>query len=247
MSQMDAKQAASLIEQWIAFYDMDNPQAWDRDDYTFVQQSCRHMRAALQVLRGKGASNAAELRKLADGLEEFIEDSFMDDPQEWEPENRAFVKQAMEAMEYTAGQLRQSKGASTSAKPATGGARYSNKPTGKPSTGKSSTGKGNSGKATSSKGASNKSNPAKSAPSSPNKDSQPLKSGTGKGQTTKPSLSTSKNASSQRSPAKSGSGKSNPAKSMSKYTNTGKPSTTGKTSTRNTNERGSGRGKTSGR
>ncbi|WPP41222.1 hypothetical protein SK066_22130 [Paenibacillus hunanensis] len=105
MPQMDAKQAASLIEQWIAFYDMDNPQAWDRDDYTFVQQSCRTMRAAIQVLRGK---SAPDQRKLADGLEEFIEDSFMDDPHEWEPENRAFVKQAMEALQYTAAQLRKS-------------------------------------------------------------------------------------------------------------------------------------------
>ncbi|MCL9660967.1 hypothetical protein L2089_09750 [Paenibacillus hunanensis] len=116
MPQMDAKQAASLIEQWIAFYDMDNPQAWDRDDYTFVQQSCRTMRAAIQVLRGK---SAPDQRKLADGLEEFIEDSFMDDPHEWEPENRAFVKQAMEALQYTAAQLRKSS-TGAGARPATG-------------------------------------------------------------------------------------------------------------------------------
>ncbi|MFD1884778.1 hypothetical protein [Paenibacillus wenxiniae] len=115
MSQMDAKQAASLIEKWIAFYDMDNPEAWDRDDYKFVQQSCRTMRAAIQMLRGK---SVPDQRKLADGLEEFIEDSFMDDPHEWEPENRTFVKQAMEALQYTAAQLRKS--FSTGTKPATG-------------------------------------------------------------------------------------------------------------------------------
>ncbi|WP_322907004.1 hypothetical protein [Paenibacillus campi] len=124
MSQMDAKQAASLIEKWIAFYDMDNPQAWDRDDYAFVQQACRDMRAAVQTLRGKGNTVAAQQRKLADGLEEFIEDSFMDDPHEWEPENRAFVKQAMEALQYTAAQLRKS--APVAGKPVPGGAKPHN-------------------------------------------------------------------------------------------------------------------------
>ncbi len=145
MPQMDAKQAASLIEQWIAFYDMDNPQAWDRDDYTFVQKSCRTMRAAIQVLRGK---SAPDQRKLADGLEEFIEDSFMDDPHEWEPENRAFVKQAMEAIQYTATQLRKSS-TGAGARPATGASQQrGNKATqGKPA----ATGKGNPSQSTASK------------------------------------------------------------------------------------------------
>ncbi|MEW4372210.1 hypothetical protein [Paenibacillus kandeliae] len=106
MPQLDDKQAATQIEKWIAFYDMDNPKAWDKDDYTFVQQSCRYMRTAVQTLRGKGNANPAERKKIASGLEDFIEDSFMDDPNEWEPENRAFVKQAMAALRHAAGVLK---------------------------------------------------------------------------------------------------------------------------------------------
>ncbi len=159
MPQMEAKQAASLIEKWIAFYDMDNSEAWDRDDYKFIQQSCRTMRAAIQVLRGK---SAPDQRKLADGLEEFIEDSFMDDPHEWEPENRAFVKQAMEALQYTAAQLRKSSTATN--KPVTGapqqrGNRANQGKSAASSTnpGKGAANRGNTGKPTNAKNASNQS------------------------------------------------------------------------------------------
>ncbi|WP_046212554.1 hypothetical protein [Paenibacillus wulumuqiensis] len=105
MPQLDAKQAASMIERWISFYDMDNAKAWDKDDYPFIQTSCRQMRTAIQALRGKGPTAPAERKKVAAALEEFIEDSFMDDQNEWEPENRAFVKESMAALQFAAGFL----------------------------------------------------------------------------------------------------------------------------------------------
>lgn len=101
MSQLEPKQAASTIEKWISFYDMDNAKAWDKDDYPFIQSSCKVMRSAIQALRGKAPAQPNERRKIAAGLEEWLDDSFMDDPNEWEKENKAFVQEALEAIQFT--------------------------------------------------------------------------------------------------------------------------------------------------
>jgi uncharacterized protein YhfF len=106
MAPMDNKQAAALLEQWIQYYEMDEPEAWERDEYPSVKNACKSMRLAIQVLRGKSSATAAQLKEAALQLEQFPEDHSMDEPEEWEKENAAFVKQALDAITYTVGVLR---------------------------------------------------------------------------------------------------------------------------------------------
>ncbi|MEK3725643.1 hypothetical protein [Paenibacillus sp. FSL H8-0034] len=98
---MDNKQAASLIEKWIPYYEMDEPVAWERDEYPSVKNACKSMRLAIQVLRGKPAAGDAQLKEAAKQLEQFLEEHYLDDPDEWEKENVAFVQQVQEAIQHT--------------------------------------------------------------------------------------------------------------------------------------------------
>ncbi|WP_240414875.1 hypothetical protein [Paenibacillus periandrae] len=98
---MDNKQAASLIEKWITYYEMDEPEAWERDEYPSVKNACKSMRLAIQALRGKAAAGDAQLKEAAKQLEQFLEEHYLDDPDEWEKENVAFVQQVLEAIQYT--------------------------------------------------------------------------------------------------------------------------------------------------
>ncbi|MEK3911335.1 hypothetical protein [Paenibacillus sp. FSL H7-0331] len=98
---MDNKQAASLIEKWIPYYEMDEPEAWERDEYPSVKNACKSMRLAIQVLRGKPAAGDAQLKEATKQLEQFLEEHYLDDPDEWEKENVAFVQQVLEAIQYT--------------------------------------------------------------------------------------------------------------------------------------------------
>lgn len=101
MTSMDNKQAASLIEKWIPYYEMDEPEAWERDEYPSVKNACKSMRLAIQVLRSKPAAGDAQLKEAAKQLEQFLEEHYLDDPDEWEKENAAFVQQVLEAIQYT--------------------------------------------------------------------------------------------------------------------------------------------------
>jgi hypothetical protein len=109
MAAMDNQQAASLLEAWIKYYDMDEPKAWDPDEYPSVKNACKSMRYAVQVLRGKPSGGAAQLKEALVNLDEFPEEHSMDDPEEWEKENAAFVKQALEAIRYTVEVLKKQK------------------------------------------------------------------------------------------------------------------------------------------
>jgi hypothetical protein len=109
MAPMNNEQAASLVEAWINYYDMDEPKAWEKDEYPSVKAACKSMRIAIQVLRGKPSGGAAQIKEAVANLEEFPEEHSMDDPEEWEKENRAFVKQALEAIHYAVDVLRKQK------------------------------------------------------------------------------------------------------------------------------------------
>ncbi|NHN32998.1 hypothetical protein [Paenibacillus agricola] len=109
MAVMDNIQAASLIEAWIKYYEMDEPKAWEPDEYPSVKDACKSMRYAIQILRGKPSGTAAQLKEAIVNLDEFPEEHSMDEPEEWEKENAAFVKQALEAIRYTVDVLKKQK------------------------------------------------------------------------------------------------------------------------------------------
>jgi hypothetical protein len=106
MTQMDNNQAAELLEAWIQFYDMDDPQAWEPGDYPYVKNACKSMRFAIQALRGNTSGGNAQLNEAATHLEQFPEVHGMDDPDEWEKENLPFVNHTLEAIRFTADFLR---------------------------------------------------------------------------------------------------------------------------------------------
>ncbi|MBP2001977.1 hypothetical protein J2Z69_003033 [Paenibacillus shirakamiensis] len=96
---MDAHKAAGLLDKWVAFYDMNNPQAWERDEYGFVKDTCKAMQFASQILRGKGGTpRPAQLKDAADQLVDWVEEYEMDNPGAWEKENVAFVREVVEAI-----------------------------------------------------------------------------------------------------------------------------------------------------
>jgi hypothetical protein len=103
---MDNEQAAGLLEAWIQFYDMDDPQAWEPGDYPYVKNACKSMRFAIQALRGKAAGGKAQYIEAAAHMEQFPEVHSMDDQDEWEKENWPFVTHTLEAIRYTADFLR---------------------------------------------------------------------------------------------------------------------------------------------
>lgn len=107
MTRMNANQAASLLEKGIVFLDMDNPKAWDRDEYSYIKDSCKVIRSSVSVLRGKSQGKGPSRKELAELLEEFIEEIALDDPNEWEKENKDFVKDLLEAVRFTVKFLRQ--------------------------------------------------------------------------------------------------------------------------------------------
>ncbi|WP_211748808.1 hypothetical protein [Paenibacillus sp. Marseille-Q4541] len=109
MTRMNANQAASLLEKWIVFLDMDNPKAWDRDEYSYIKDSCKMIRSSVSLLRGKNPGKGPSRTELATLLDEFIEEIALDDPAEWEKENAAFVKEVLEAAQFTVTFLRQKK------------------------------------------------------------------------------------------------------------------------------------------
>ncbi|MFH5181713.1 hypothetical protein ACHHV8_03255 [Paenibacillus sp. TAB 01] len=99
---MEPAQAARLLEQWIQFYDMNDKKAWDAEDYPYVKSVCDAMKLAAQALRGKAPSNPGAAKKAAALLEECPEEFEIDEPEAWEPENRAFVRDALEAIRFAA-------------------------------------------------------------------------------------------------------------------------------------------------
>ncbi|GAK40946.1 hypothetical protein PUW24_14280 [Paenibacillus urinalis] len=106
MVQMTSKKAADLLDQWIVFLDMDNPKAWDHDEYPYIKESLGVVRSVVKLLRGKGAGKAPGKKELAELLNEFIEEIALDDEQEWEKENRAFVQEVHEAAKFAVRFLR---------------------------------------------------------------------------------------------------------------------------------------------
>ena len=106
MNQMDATRAAQLIEKWISVYDMDNAKAWERDEYPFIKDTSKAMKLAVQVLRGKSALKGAPLRAAATQLLEYVDEYGMDSPAEWEKENIPFVKEVLEAINFTVAVLK---------------------------------------------------------------------------------------------------------------------------------------------
>ncbi|AOZ93079.1 hypothetical protein [Paenibacillus crassostreae] len=106
MSQMDVTRAAQLIEKWISVYDMDNAKAWERDEYPFIKDTSKAMKIAVQVLRGKSALKGASLHAAASQLLEYVDEYGMDSPAEWEKENIPFVKEVLEAINFTVAVLK---------------------------------------------------------------------------------------------------------------------------------------------
>jgi hypothetical protein len=99
MAQITPESAALLLEKWIKFYDMDNPKAWDPDEYAEVKNDCKALQLAVQALRGK-AAEMTKLKEAAARLSKFPQEHCMDDREEWEPENYPFVKSALEAVQF---------------------------------------------------------------------------------------------------------------------------------------------------
>lgn len=107
MTSMNTDQAASLLEKWIVFLDMDNPKAWDKDEYSYIKDSCKMIRSSVSCLRGKSQGKGPSRRELSELMEEFIEEIALDDPNEWEKENKDFVSEVLEAARFTVKFLRQ--------------------------------------------------------------------------------------------------------------------------------------------
>lgn len=103
---MDPAKAARLLEQWIEFYDMNDKKAWDPEDYPYVKSVSEAMKTAAQALRGKSSGNPAALKKAAALLDECPEEFEIDEPEAWEPENRPFVKDALEAIRFASAFLK---------------------------------------------------------------------------------------------------------------------------------------------
>lgn len=104
---MDPVKAAGLLEKWISFYDMNNPKAWDKDEYGFVKDTCKAMQFAAQALRGKGgAAKPAQRQEAAAQLQDWVEEYEMDNPANWEKENAQFVKEVVQAIEFAAASLK---------------------------------------------------------------------------------------------------------------------------------------------
>lgn len=106
MSQMDTKRAALLIEKWISVYDMDNAKAWEKDEFPFIKDTSKAMKLSVQVLRGKSTAKGAQLHEAATQLLEYVDEYGMDSPEEWEKENIPFVKEVLEAIEFTVSLLK---------------------------------------------------------------------------------------------------------------------------------------------
>lgn len=107
MAQIAPKKAADLLDKWIVFLDMDNPKAWDRDEYPYIKESVKVIRSAVSLLRGKSAGKSPSKKELAELLNDFIEEIALDDENEWEKENRAFVKEVHDAAKFAVKFLKQ--------------------------------------------------------------------------------------------------------------------------------------------
>ncbi len=105
--QMDPIKAARLLERWISFYGMDDKDAWPREDYPFVKQSCEAMRLAIQLLRGNKTSVGVDVKRTAAQLEKWPKVHSMDDPEYWESEDFPFVQNALEAIRFAASFLKE--------------------------------------------------------------------------------------------------------------------------------------------
>ncbi|GIP22056.1 hypothetical protein [Paenibacillus sp. J22TS3] len=103
---MDPVKAAGLLEKWISFYDMNDPKAWDKEEYGFVKDTCKAMQLSAQVLRGKGASvKPAQRQAAAAQLLDWVDEYEMDNPGSWEKENVSFVKEVVQAITFAASYL----------------------------------------------------------------------------------------------------------------------------------------------
>lgn len=105
--EMDRIWAARLLERWINFYGMDDADAWPREDYGFVKESCEAMRLAVGLLRGDEARPGVNIKKAASVLERWPKVHSMDNPEFWESEDFPFVKNALEAVQFAASFLKQ--------------------------------------------------------------------------------------------------------------------------------------------
>lgn len=104
---LDPVKAAGLLEKWISFYDMNDPKAWDKDEYGFVKDTCKAMQLSAQVLRGKGASAPpAQRQQAAAQMLEWVDEYEMDNPANWEKENAQFVKEVLQAITFAAAYLK---------------------------------------------------------------------------------------------------------------------------------------------
>ncbi len=99
---LDPIMAASILDKWINFYGMDDPEAWPREDYSYVKRACEAMRLAIEILRGRTVSNKNELKKAVKTLREWPTVHCMDDPEMWDEMNFSFVRNALEAVNYAA-------------------------------------------------------------------------------------------------------------------------------------------------
>ncbi len=106
MSQMDTKRAAQLLEKWISVYDMDDAKAWEKGEFPFIKDTSKAMKLSIQVLRGKSVAKGSQLHEAAAQLLEYVDEYGMDSPSEWEQENIPFVKEVLEAVNFTVALLK---------------------------------------------------------------------------------------------------------------------------------------------
>lgn len=99
---LEPNRAANILDKWINFYGMDDPDAWPREDYLYVKRACKAMRLAIEIIRGSSIGDKRELKKAVQILREWPTVHCMDDPEAWDDMNFPFVRNALEAVYYTA-------------------------------------------------------------------------------------------------------------------------------------------------
>lgn len=102
---LDPNRAANILEKWINFYGMDDPDAWPREDYGYVKRACKVMRLAIEILRGSPVGDKKELKHAVQILREWPTVHSMDNPEVWNEMSFPFVRNALDAVHYAANYL----------------------------------------------------------------------------------------------------------------------------------------------
>jgi hypothetical protein len=99
---LDPNRAANILEKWINFYGMEDPDAWPPEDYGYVKRACKAIRLAIAILRGSTVGNKKELKQALQILREWPTVHSMDNPEVWNEMSFLFVRNALEAVHYAA-------------------------------------------------------------------------------------------------------------------------------------------------